>query len=52
MMGREKEAGAEAAEVLRVNPKFSLDDHAKRIAYKDQSQADKLVNALRKAGLK
>jgi tetratricopeptide (TPR) repeat protein len=52
MMGREKEAGAEAAEVLRVNPKFSLDSHAKRLAYKDQSQADKLINALRKAGLK
>ena len=25
MMGREKEARAEAAEVLRINPKFSLD---------------------------
>jgi adenylate cyclase len=52
MMGREKEARAESAEVLRVNPKFSLDYYAKRIAYKDQSQADKLINALRKAGLK
>ena len=29
MMGREKEARAEAAEVLRINPKFSLDYHAK-----------------------
>jgi hypothetical protein len=25
MMGKEKEAGAEAAEVLRINPKYSLD---------------------------
>ena len=29
MMGREKEARAEAAEVLRINPKFSVDYLAK-----------------------
>ena len=52
MMGREKEARAEAAEVLRINPKFSLDSFAKMSQYKDQSQTDKIVNALRKAGLK
>jgi tetratricopeptide (TPR) repeat protein len=52
MMGKEKEAGPEASEVLRINPKFSLDSYAKRLVYKDQSQADKLINALRKVGLK
>jgi adenylate cyclase len=52
MMGREKEARAEAAEVLRINPKFSVDSFAKILTYKDQSQKDKLTNALRKAGLK
>ncbi len=52
MMGREKEARAEAAEVLRINPKFSLDYFAKTLPYKDQSVTDKVVNALRKAGLK
>jgi adenylate cyclase len=52
MMGREKEAHAEAAEVLRLNPKFSLDYRAWMLSYKDQSQNDKVVNALRKAGLK
>ena len=52
MMGREKEARAEAAEVLRINPKFSLDSFAKVTVYKDQSQTDKYINALRKAGLK
>jgi adenylate cyclase len=52
-MGREKEARAEAAEVLRLNPKFSVDSHAKFIgAIMDQSQINKIVNALRKAGLK
>ena len=29
LMGREKEARAEAAEVLRINPKFSLDYYAR-----------------------
>ena len=52
MMGHEKEARAEAAEVIRINPKFSVDLFAKRQVYKDQSETDKLVNALRKAGLK
>jgi adenylate cyclase len=49
--GREKEARAEVAEFLRINPKFSLDSF-KMPAYKDQSQTDKYANALRKAGLK
>jgi hypothetical protein len=52
MMGREKEARAEAAEVLRINPKFSVDFWANALGYKDQSETDKVVNALRKAGLK
>jgi len=51
-MGREKEARAEAAEVLRINPKFSLDSFAKMIPAKDQSVIDENINALRKAGLK
>ena len=52
MMGREKEARAEAAEVLRINPNFSLDYHAKLIQGKDRSRIDNYINALRKAGLK
>jgi adenylate cyclase len=52
VMGREKEARAEAAEVLRINPRFSVDNYAKLMAYKDQSEIDKMVNAMRKAGLK
>jgi adenylate cyclase len=47
MMGREKEARAEAAEILRINPKFSVDSYAKGI-----DETDKYINALRKAGLK
>jgi len=52
MMGREKEARAEAAEILRINPKFSVDSYAKVLYYKDQSENDRVVAALRKAGLK
>jgi adenylate cyclase len=52
MMGREEEARAEAAEVLRMNPKFSVDSLAKTIQFKDLSETDKFINALRKAGLK
>jgi adenylate cyclase len=52
MMGREKEARAEAAEVLRINPKFSLDYFAKALPFKDQKITNNLIDALRKAGLK
>ena len=54
LMGREKEARAEAEEVLRINPNFSLDHFARTglKSYKDQSEIDKIVNAMRKAGLK
>jgi adenylate cyclase len=51
-MGRGKEARAEAAEALRIDPKFSVDSLAKVLSYKDQSVNDKTVDALRKAGLK
>jgi adenylate cyclase len=52
MMNREKEARAEAAEILRIDPSFSLDRFAKVYPYKDQSVTDNLINACRKAGLK
>jgi adenylate cyclase len=52
LMGREKEARAEAAEVLRIDPKFSVESYARRLPYKDQKLIDDEVSALRKAGLK
>jgi len=51
-LGREQEARAEAAEVLRLNPKFSLDDAVKIIPMKNKADLDQFINALRKAGLK
>jgi len=49
MIGREKEASIEAAEVLRINPKFSLEKYAKTFTV--ESRRDVHINALRKAGL-
>jgi adenylate cyclase len=50
--GRNEEARIEAAEVLRINPKFSLEKFAKSLTYKNQEDVERTVSALRKAGLK
>jgi adenylate cyclase len=53
LAGREEEARAAAAEVLKINPKFSLDRYAKKgLPYRDTSQIHRTIDALRKAGLK
>ncbi|NIM98016.1 MAG: tetratricopeptide repeat protein, partial [candidate division Zixibacteria bacterium] len=52
MDGREKEARAEAAEVLRIDRNFSLEYFAKTLPYKNQADTDLIIDALRKAGLK
>jgi adenylate cyclase len=51
-LGREAEAGAEAAEVLRINPNFSLEVHKQRAPIKDPAAFERHLAALRKAGLK
>ena len=53
-LGREEEAQTHAAEVLRLNPKFSL-KKIRRVptyGYKDPAHLERRLNALRKAGLK
>jgi len=53
LMGRQQEAHAEAAEILRIDPKFSLNRHAKGfLFFKKQNDADRYMEPLRKAGLK
>ncbi|MDH3724074.1 MAG: tetratricopeptide repeat protein, partial [Desulfobacteraceae bacterium] len=47
--GRPDEAQAEAAEVVRLNPNFSLEQFAKRYNAKDK---DRSMDAFRQAGLK
>jgi tetratricopeptide (TPR) repeat protein len=51
-LGREAEAQAEVAEVLRLNPKFSLEVHKQRMPIKDPAMLERHLAALRKAGLK
>jgi adenylate cyclase len=51
LLGREEEARAEAAEVLKINPKFSLEDWEKRCAAIGLADKGPLIDALRKTGL-
>ena len=51
-LGKEAEAHAEATEVLRLNPKFSLEVHKQRMPIKDPAVLERHIAALRKAGLK
>jgi adenylate cyclase len=50
--GREDEARAAAAEILRINPNFSLIKYAKDIPWKEGPRKDRMLDALRQAGLK
>ena len=50
-MGRAREAHAEAAEVMTIDPKFSLESFARTLPYKDQQVIDDLVSSWREAGL-
>jgi tetratricopeptide (TPR) repeat protein len=51
-LGQVAEARAEVAEVLRINPKFSLELHRQRMPIKDPAVLERHLAALRKAGLK
>jgi TolB-like protein/class 3 adenylate cyclase len=51
-VNRQAEAAAAAKEVLRINPKFSIESYAKRLPYKNKADIERYVAALRKAGLK
>ena len=51
-LGREAEARTEAAAVLRINPKWSLEVWKERVPYKDPAMLEHQFAALRKAGLK
>ena len=51
-LGREEEARAEAAEVLRLNLSFSLEGMRQRLPFKDPAEVERYLAGLRKAGLK
>jgi tetratricopeptide (TPR) repeat protein len=50
-LGRLEEAQAEAAEVLRINPSFSLEVWRQSLPYKE-AEVERMLAGLRKAGLK
>ena len=49
--GREQEASAEAAEILRINPQFSWERLARALPRKNQDEMKRRGELLRKAGL-
>jgi adenylate cyclase len=51
-LGQTAEAQKEASEVLRLNPKFSLEVHKQRMPIKDPEVLERHIAALRRAGLK
>ncbi len=49
--GREKKARKEATEILRINPKFTVESYTRILPYKNPSDRDRTAQGLRKAGL-
>ena len=52
LLGRDEEARAQAAEVLRIYPQFSVERYSKTMPFKNQADTERYSSALRKAGLK
>jgi len=51
LSGRDEQARAEATEVLRIQPKFTLKGFGKKLTYKREEDREKFLGALHKAGL-
>jgi len=52
LSGQDENARAEVAEVIRIQPKFSLEKFEKKLTYKKEVDKERFLGALRKAGLK
>ena len=52
LLGREEDAKAEAAEVLRIDPKFSLNDYEKFLTEKNRAYVKLFMESARQAGLR
>ena len=50
-LNRQEDAHAEAAEVLRIDPKFSVDRFTKNLRIKDQAAKQRHIDGMRKLGL-
>jgi tetratricopeptide (TPR) repeat protein len=52
LLGQEEEAREAAAKVLKIHPKFSSERFLMSLPFKNQSENERIINALRMAGLK
>jgi adenylate cyclase len=52
LSGKDEKARAEADEVLRIQPKLSLEKFKKKLTYKREEDRERFLGALRKAGMK
>ena len=50
-LGRDKEAHEMATEILRIDPKFSIEKYAKVLGVEDKETLNSIIDALREAGL-
>jgi adenylate cyclase len=50
-LGRQVEAEVAAAQVLRLNPDFSISGYGRKVPYRDESVLEEFRQGLRKAGL-
>jgi tetratricopeptide (TPR) repeat protein len=51
-LGREEEARAEVGELLRISPNYSVESGRQRLPFKDPAEVERVLDGLRKAGLK
>jgi tetratricopeptide (TPR) repeat protein len=49
--GKEKDARKATDEILRINPKFTVESYTKILPYRNPSDRDRTAQGLRKAGL-
>jgi adenylate cyclase len=52
LSGRDDESQRAGEELLKIQPNFSVEGFAKNLPYKNKADTDRLIAALRKAGLK
>ena len=50
-LGREQDARAKAADILEIDPGFTIREFSKALPYKHSAELDRIHDALRKAGL-
>jgi len=52
LAGEKDNARKEVYEILRIDPNFSAENYIKIVDYKNQADTDRILNALKEAGLK